>query len=88
MSTDLAPTSTAPTAPDGEAALYPLSFNHIVELITSGQPIPGIKDVPDIVLEGQASQTMKAKRKKPWEKSLGDEGAPNKGTGHPSPAAV
>jgi len=54
--------STEPLAP------YPTSFSQIVELITNGQPIPGIKDVPDTVLEGQASQPSIAKRKKPWEK--------------------
>ena len=39
----------------------------MVELITNGQQIPGIKEVPDTVLEGQASQQITAKRKKPWE---------------------
>ena len=88
VSTALDPTPTASITPDGEAAPYPLSFNHIVELITSGQPIPGIKDVPDTVLEGQASQATKVRRKKPWEKSLGDEGALDRETGHPNPAAA
>ncbi|MCJ1450282.1 hypothetical protein MMC28_000612 [Mycoblastus sanguinarius] len=61
---EISPTSsnTEPPAP------YPTSFSQIVELITSGQPIPGIKEVPDTVLEGQASQPTTAKRKKPWEK--------------------
>ena len=49
-------------------APYPTSFSQIVELITSGHPIPGIKEVPNIVLEGQASQMMTARREKPWEK--------------------
>lgn len=49
-------------------APYPTSFDHIVELISTGQPIPGIKDVPDTVLEGQASQTTAERRSKPWEK--------------------
>ena len=49
-------------------APYPTSFEQIVELISTGQPIPGIKDVPDTVLEGQASQTNAVRRKKPWEK--------------------
>ncbi len=40
----------------------------MVELITTGQPIPGIKEIPDTVLEGQASQATPVKRKKPWEK--------------------
>lgn len=49
-------------------APYPTSFSQIVALITEGQPIPGIKEVPDTVLEGQASQPNTARRKKPWEK--------------------
>ena len=40
----------------------------MVELITTGQPIPGIKEIPDTVLEGQASRSTPVKRKKPWEK--------------------
>ncbi|KAF2085808.1 hypothetical protein K490DRAFT_17245, partial [Saccharata proteae CBS 121410] len=57
-----APTSGQPEAP------YPTSFAQIVELITTGQPIPGIKEVPDTVLEGQGTEPVAAKRKKPWEK--------------------
>ena len=53
-------------------APYPISFSQIVELITSGEPIPGIKEVPDTVLEGQVSQPMTAKRRKPWEAGDGD----------------
>lgn len=48
-------------------APYPTSFSQIVELITSGDPIPGIKEVPDIVLQGRSSQPTTVKRKKPWE---------------------
>lgn len=44
-----------------------MTFDHIVELITTGQPIPGIKSIPDTVLEGQSSESTKAKRRKPWE---------------------
>ena len=56
--------------PSGEEpAPYPTSFSHIVDLITNGQPIPGVKDVPDTVLCGQESQPMTAKRKKPWERT-------------------
>ena len=40
----------------------------MVELITTGQPIPGIKEIPDTVLEGRASRAIPVKRKKPWEK--------------------
>lgn len=49
-------------------APYPTSFAHIVELITSGQPVPGIKEIPSTVLTGQGTEPAKARRKKPWEK--------------------
>ncbi|KAJ9641968.1 hypothetical protein H2201_004502 [Coniosporium apollinis] len=60
----------APAAATGAepAAPYPTSFAHIVELITTGQPIPGIKEIPNTVLEGQGTQSTKERRKKPWEK--------------------
>ena len=48
-------------------APYPTSFSQIVDLITKGEPIPGIKDIPDTLLTGQESVGMTAKRKKPWE---------------------
>ena len=54
--------SSEPPAP------YPTSFSQIVELITTGQPIPGIREIPDTVLEGRDSQATSVKRKKPWEK--------------------
>lgn len=53
---------------------YPISFSQIVDLITNGQPIPGIKEVPDTLLSGQESRAVTAKRKKPWER---DEGGGN-----------
>ncbi|KAB2573024.1 MYB DNA-binding domain protein [Lasiodiplodia theobromae] len=64
------PAASAEGEQQGEAP-YPTSFAHIVELITSGQPIPGIKEIPDTVLEGQGSASTASKRKKPWEKDVG-----------------
>ncbi|KAI9831210.1 MAG: hypothetical protein M1819_005138 [Sarea resinae] len=61
-SVNLASTSSDPSAP------YPNSFEHIVELIASGQSIPGIRDIPDTVLEGEETQSTAVRRKKPWEK--------------------
>lgn len=58
-----APGSGEPPAP------YPTTFSQIVELISTGQPIPGIKDIPATVLEGQASRPVANKRRKPWERS-------------------
>jgi len=58
-------------------APYPTSFAHIVELVTTGQPIPGIREIPNTVLAGQSSQTSQSKRRKPWEKDspVSSEGA-------------
>lgn len=66
-----AESSAPPAGQEQQEAPYPTSFAHIVELITTGQPIPGIKDIPDTVLEGQGSAPTASKRKKPWEKDVG-----------------
>ena len=46
----------------------PASFAEICEMIAEGKPIPGIKDIPDTILEGQASESKSDERKKPWER--------------------
>ncbi|MBE7181212.1 MAG: hypothetical protein INR71_08390 [Terriglobus roseus] len=70
-----APASDAPGNPSADAsdvpAPYPSSFARIVELITTGQPIPGIKQIPDTVLSGQSSRSTAAARRKPWERDAG-----------------
>jgi hypothetical protein len=74
MNSDLPPSSEPggimppPTTTSEPPAPYPTSFAHIVELITSGKPVPGIKEIPPTVLEGQGTEASKPKRKKPWEK--------------------
>ncbi|OCK84578.1 hypothetical protein K432DRAFT_276640, partial [Lepidopterella palustris CBS 459.81] len=66
--------SILPPPPAGVAASseppapYPTSFAHIVELITTGKPIPGIKEIPNTILGGQGTEPTKPRRKKPWEK--------------------
>lgn len=52
----------------------PASFAEICELIAEGKPIPGIKDIPDTILEGQSSTSQVTQRKKPWEKDGNIEG--------------
>ncbi|PGH23119.1 hypothetical protein AJ80_02747 [Polytolypa hystricis UAMH7299] len=56
-----------PPDTDPEPA-YPSSFAHIVSLITSGQPIPGIQEIPDTLLTGKDQPSAASRRKKPWEK--------------------
>ncbi|KAI9776431.1 MAG: hypothetical protein M1835_005516 [Candelina submexicana] len=58
-------TSSDPNAP------YPTTFAEIVDLISTGQPIPGIKDIPDTVLAGKETHSTAVKRKKPWEARTG-----------------
>jgi hypothetical protein len=53
-----------------KGAPYPPTFAEIVELITSGKPIPGIKDIPPTLLTSQATKPTASKRRKPWEKEL------------------
>jgi Family of unknown function (DUF5572) len=48
---------------------YPMSFNRLVELITEGKEVPGIKEIPDTLLEGQSSQSTTTQRRKPWEQA-------------------
>jgi hypothetical protein len=50
----------------------PASFAEICDLIAEGKPIPGIKDIPDTVLEGQSTASQAAKRTKPWENTSGN----------------
>ncbi|KXT18508.1 hypothetical protein AC579_2302 [Pseudocercospora musae] len=67
-------------APEGTSggmadAPKPASFAEICDMIAEGKPIPGIKDIPDTILEGQASESNTARRKKPWEKRASEEEA-------------
>lgn len=50
-----------------------LSYQEVVDLIQSGKPVPGIKEIPNTILEGQGTQSTQPRRKKPWEKdSVGE----------------
>jgi hypothetical protein len=67
-STETTVATTESSAPPEPA--YPTSFAHIVELITTGQPVPGIQQIPDTVLEGHDISSEKPRRRKPWEKDV------------------
>ncbi|EPE36230.1 hypothetical protein GLAREA_05568 [Glarea lozoyensis ATCC 20868] len=61
-----------PTAPD--AAPYPQTFADIVAMITSGEEIPGIRDIPDVVYPiSMAAKPTAPRRRKPWEKDIPDD---------------
>lgn len=48
---------------------YSSNYQQVVELIMSGKPIPGIKEIPDTVLPEQSSTSTAKPRTKPWETS-------------------
>jgi hypothetical protein len=59
----------AASVPSNEPEPGPkLSYQEIVDLIQSGKPVPGIKEIPNTVLAGQGTNASKSTRKKPWEK--------------------
>jgi uncharacterized protein DUF5572 len=49
-----------------------IPYAELVEMIQTGKPVPGIKDIPDTVLSGQGTQSVATKRRKPWEKDSQD----------------
>lgn len=56
------------TATTEEETPFPSSYARIVELILSGKPIPGIRDIPDTLLGTEAASKPSAQsRRKPWE---------------------
>ncbi|KAN0110195.1 hypothetical protein V8E51_006582 [Hyaloscypha variabilis] len=57
-----------PEAPP-KTAPYPPTFAQIVAMITSGEPIPGIMEIPDTI-STEVSVPKLPKRRKPWEKDL------------------
>ncbi|KAF9280225.1 hypothetical protein BGZ68_007422 [Mortierella alpina] len=58
-------TTTTPST--GADPSYPKSFQEICELIASGKPIPGIRQIPNNLAEGTPSEAKLAPKLKPWE---------------------
>jgi hypothetical protein len=62
------------TSSKPKEAPYPSTFAEIVHLITTGAPIPGIKEIPKTVLPFElSSKPVLPKRRKPWEKDVPEE---------------
>ncbi|GAA5859442.1 hypothetical protein JCM1840_004619 [Sporobolomyces johnsonii] len=64
-----AETAAAAAAPADDPP-YPLTFAHLAHLIATGAPIPGIKDIPDRLAEGEPSESRREVVegvRKPWE---------------------
>lgn len=51
-------------------APYSSNYQELVDMIVSGKPVPGIKEIPDTVLSEEKSESHAEMRTKPWEKSV------------------
>lgn len=56
-----------PVGEEKEQAPYSNNYQHVVDLIVSGKPVPGIMQIPDTVLTEQSSTPEAPVRAKPWE---------------------
>ncbi|KAG0202729.1 hypothetical protein BGX28_004863 [Mortierella sp. GBA30] len=68
--------SSGSTAVTGSDPSYPKSFQEICELIASGKPIPGIRQIPNSLAEGTPSEAKMAPKPKPWEKKTTEASVP------------
>lgn len=57
------------TTTSGTEPPYSSNYQHLVDLIVSGKPVPGIKQIPDTVLPEQSLKAGAEQRAKPWEKA-------------------
>ncbi|GAA5893157.1 hypothetical protein JCM6882_003900 [Rhodosporidiobolus microsporus] len=62
--------SSAAAPPAGDDPPYPPTFAQLAHLISTGAAIPGIRDIPDKLAEGEESEPRLAKTAggKPWER--------------------
>ncbi|KAG0018882.1 hypothetical protein BGZ81_010032 [Podila clonocystis] len=68
-STETAPVQEAESSSSDANPSYPKSFQEICELIASGKPIPGIRQIPNNLAEGTPSAPKLAPKPKPWERT-------------------
>ncbi|KAL9620278.1 MAG: hypothetical protein Q9160_005177 [Pyrenula sp. 1 TL-2023] len=79
---DISPDASSSAPPvqsaPADGAPYPTSFSHIIDLITRNEPVPGIEQIPDTVLEADMSKpSTTPKRRKPWETNQAESPATN-----------
>ncbi|KAI0911402.1 hypothetical protein F4823DRAFT_310876 [Ustulina deusta] len=67
------PKSAAPSNSDGEALPYPKKFEEIIRFLETGQAIPGVRQIPDTVIEDPSISTRGTMQAplKPWERNSG-----------------
>ncbi|GAA5987613.1 hypothetical protein JCM10908_007136 [Rhodotorula pacifica] len=78
------PTSTSTATTDSQPP-YPPTFAELAQLIATGAPVPGIKDIPDQLASEPASESRAERKRKPWE---GESGGTGEGAGGEDSAAA
>ncbi|KAI1125707.1 hypothetical protein F5Y10DRAFT_224879 [Nemania abortiva] len=80
-----------PSNPDGEALPYPKKFEEIVKFLETGQEIPGVRQIPDTVIDDPSISTRGTMQApvKPWERNTGNSSTDTEqGLGTPSSDAA
>ncbi|KAI3320719.1 hypothetical protein HD806DRAFT_505951 [Xylariaceae sp. AK1471] len=68
------PKNGGPSNADKEALPYPKKFEDIVKFLETGQTIPGIRQIPDTVIDDPSISTRGSMQAplKPWERNTGE----------------
>jgi len=62
-------TQPATEALEEEGPRYPKTFFELCDMLAKGIPIPGIRQIPDKLADGEPSQPSLPPARKPWEKT-------------------
>ncbi|KAI8944732.1 hypothetical protein F4801DRAFT_173002 [Xylaria longipes] len=67
------PKNAGPSTSDGAALPYPKKFEEIVKFLETGEMIPGIRQIPDTVIDDPSISTRGTRQAplKPWERNGG-----------------
>lgn len=67
------PRNAEPSSGDKDALPYPKKFEEIVKFLRTGQKIPGIREIPDTVIDDPSISTRGTMQAplKPWERNSG-----------------
>jgi hypothetical protein len=73
------PKNAGPSNADKDALPYPKKFEDIVKFLETGQTIPGIRQIPDTVIDDPSISTRGSMQAplKPWERNSGGDPSTN-----------
>jgi len=67
--------STTPAEGDNGAPARRLTMQEVMELVARGEPVPGVRKIPDQMYDGPPSAPSLPVRPKPWERASKAEAA-------------